>query len=187
MSIRSQDSNRFAERLRRSKAESASLLVLEEVDALEPVRGPMTRDHKVEEVVELLWMDESASQNGVLFIATTNRKHALDPALLRRCRFDHAIEVGYPSAEEVRAALQEILSERPRSPKRKPCQAPHEHIASTEASAIRQRWGSDVIPKPDSAGCISRGVKSSGSRLHCVGSPESPNAPPSGPTCGHKA
>jgi ATP-dependent 26S proteasome regulatory subunit len=27
--------------------------------------------------------------------------------------FDHTIEVGYPSAEEVRAALQEILSERP--------------------------------------------------------------------------
>jgi cell division protease FtsH len=96
-----------------AKRKSPSLIVLEEVDALAPARGPMTHDHKVEEVVELLRMVESASENGVLFIATTNRKHALDPALLRRGRFDHAIEVGYPSAEEVEAALQEILSERP--------------------------------------------------------------------------
>jgi ATP-dependent 26S proteasome regulatory subunit len=96
-----------------AKRKSPSLIVLEEVDALAPARGPMTHDHKVEEVVELLRMVESASENGVLFIATTNRKHALDPALLRRGRFDHAIEVGYPSAEEVRAALLEILSERP--------------------------------------------------------------------------
>jgi ATP-dependent 26S proteasome regulatory subunit len=96
-----------------AKRNAPSLLVLEEVDALAPARGPMTHDHKVEEVVELLRMVESAAQNGVLFIATTNRKDALDPALLRRGRFDHAIEVGYPSAEEVKAALQEILSERP--------------------------------------------------------------------------
>jgi cell division protease FtsH len=96
-----------------AKRSSPSLIVLEEVDAVAPARGPMTHDHKVEEVVELLRMVESASQNGVLFIATTNRKHALDPALLRRGRFDHAIEVGYPSTDEVRAALREILSGRP--------------------------------------------------------------------------
>jgi cell division protease FtsH len=96
-----------------AKRKSPSLIVLEEVDALAPARGPLTHDHKVEEVVELLRMVESASESGVLFIATTNRKQALDPALLRRGRFDHAIEVGYPSAEEVRAALVEILSERP--------------------------------------------------------------------------
>jgi cell division protease FtsH len=102
-------------RLRYGRATIAplSLIVLEEVDALAPARGPLTHDHKVEEVVELLRMVESASESGVLFIATTNRKQALDPALLRRGRFDHAIEVGYPSAEEVRAALVEILSERP--------------------------------------------------------------------------
>jgi cell division protease FtsH len=97
----------------RATIASLSLIVLEEVDALAPARGPLTHDHKVEEIVELLRMVESASESGVLFIATTNRKKALDPALLRRGRFDRAIEVGYPSAEEVRAALVEILSERP--------------------------------------------------------------------------
>ena len=80
----------------RATIASLSLIVLEEVDALAPARGPLTHDHKVEEIVELLRMVESASESGVLFIATTNRKQALDPALLRRGRFDHAIEVGYP-------------------------------------------------------------------------------------------
>jgi ATP-dependent Zn protease len=72
----------------------------------------MTHDHKVEEVNEILHLIESAAKNNILVIATTNRREALDPALLRKGRFDHAIEVGYPTAEEVSAALTAMLKDR---------------------------------------------------------------------------
>jgi cell division protease FtsH len=96
-----------------ARRNAPSLVVLEEIDALAAARGPMTQDHKVEEVTELLRLVESASKNGILVVATTNRKDALDPAILRKGRFDHAIEVSYPTATEVRSALVGMMLERP--------------------------------------------------------------------------
>ena len=46
----------------------------------------------------------------------TNRIDMIDPAVIRRGRFDHIIEVGYPSAEEVRSLLGKLLSELPKDP-----------------------------------------------------------------------
>jgi cell division protease FtsH len=90
-----------------------SLLILEEIDAVAPARGPMSHDHKVEELTEILRMIESAAKNGVLVLATTNRKEALDPALLRKGRFDHSVLVDYPTREEVELALRGMLKDRP--------------------------------------------------------------------------
>jgi SpoVK/Ycf46/Vps4 family AAA+-type ATPase len=67
-----------------AKRSSPSLLILEEIDAVAPARGPMSQDHKVEELTEILRMIESAAKNGVLVLATTNRKEAFDPAVLKR-------------------------------------------------------------------------------------------------------
>jgi len=96
-----------------AKRNAPALIVLEEIDAIASSRGPMTHDHKVEEVNEILRLVEGAAKNNILVIATTNRREALDPALLRKGRFDHAIEVGYPTAEELRAALTAMLKDRP--------------------------------------------------------------------------
>ena len=96
-----------------AKSKAPSLILLEEIDALASTRGPMSHDYKVEEVAELLRLVETASANDILVVATTNRREALDPAILRRGRFDHAIEVGYPTDEEVCGALIAILGERP--------------------------------------------------------------------------
>ena len=96
-----------------AKRKAPALIVLEEIDALAASRGPMTHDHKVEEVTELLRLVESASKNGILVVATTNRREALDPAILRKGRFDHAIEVDYPTADEVFATLDSMLNDRP--------------------------------------------------------------------------
>jgi hypothetical protein len=96
-----------------AKAAAPSLVVLEEIDALATARGPTSHDHKVEEVTELLKLVERAAQNRILVMATTNRRDALDPAILRRGRFDHAIEVGYPEADEVVIALEQMLANRP--------------------------------------------------------------------------
>ncbi|MCK1715044.1 AAA family ATPase [Bradyrhizobium sp. 143] len=99
-----------------AKRSAPSLLVLEEIDAVAPARGPMSQDHKVEELTEILRMIESAAKNGVLVLATTNRKEALDPAVLRTGRFDHSVLVDYPTKEEVKLALQGMLKDRPHDP-----------------------------------------------------------------------
>ncbi|MGX1007063.1 cell division protease FtsH [Bradyrhizobium japonicum] len=99
-----------------AKRSAPSLLVLEEIDAVASARGPMSQDHKVEELTEILRMIESAAKNGVLVLATTNRKEALDPAVLRTGRFDHSVLVDYPTKEEVELALQGMLKERPHDP-----------------------------------------------------------------------
>lgn len=88
-----------------AKRSAPSLLVLEEIDAVASARGPMSQDHKVEELTEILRMIEAAAKNGVLVLATTNRKEALDPAVLRTGRFDHSVLVDYPTAEEVELAM----------------------------------------------------------------------------------
>jgi hypothetical protein len=95
-----------------AKAAAPSLVVLEEIDAVAAARGPMSHDHKIEEITELLKLVEKASQNGILVIATTNRRDALDPAILRRGRFDHSIEIGYPGADEVQLAMKHMLADR---------------------------------------------------------------------------
>jgi|SRR5581483_1509563 len=96
-----------------AKSKAPALILLEEIDAVASARGPMTHDYKVEEVTELLRLVETASENNILVIATTNRRDALDPAILRKGRFDHTIEVGYPTEEEVSVALTAMLAERP--------------------------------------------------------------------------
>jgi cell division protease FtsH len=101
------------QRFDEAKRNAPALVVLEVIDAVASSRGPMMHDHKVEEVNEILRLVEGAAKNNILVIATTNRREALDPALLRKGRFDHAIEVGYPTAEEVCAALSAMLKDRP--------------------------------------------------------------------------
>ena len=73
----------------------------------------MTHDHKIEEVTELLRLVETASECGILVIATTNRREALDVAMLRKGRFDHIIEVVYPTTEQVLAVVDALLNNRP--------------------------------------------------------------------------
>jgi cell division protease FtsH len=98
-----------------AKRNAPALIVLEELDALAPSRGPLTHDYKIEEVTELLRFVERASDSGILVVATTNRRDALDPATLRKGRFDHAIELGYPTAEQVFSVLNALLHDRPHS------------------------------------------------------------------------
>ncbi|HEY4919630.1 MAG TPA: ATP-binding protein [Xanthobacteraceae bacterium] len=97
-----------------AKRKAPAVIAVEEIDALAGHRGPLTHDHKVEEITELLRMVENAAKHGILVVATTNRSDALDPAMCRKGRFDHAIEVGYPNADEIHAVLRALLDERPR-------------------------------------------------------------------------
>ncbi|EEY70132.1 cell division cycle protein 48 [Phytophthora infestans T30-4] len=47
----------------------------------------------------------SHSQGGILVVAATNRKNALDAALVRPGRIDKTIEIGYPTQEDVQDIL----------------------------------------------------------------------------------
>ena len=111
-----QTSVRLKALFRQAAERAPSIVIIDEVDALANARGIGSQDYKVEEVSELLKLVEAAAANGITLVATTNRKYAIDPAFLRKGRFDHAFEVDYPSAEEVFAALESLVSERPHVP-----------------------------------------------------------------------
>ena len=65
--------------------------------------------HHVEEVAEFLRRIPEASKCQVLVIGMTNRLEMIDPAILRRGRFDHVVEVEMPSAAEVEELIDALL------------------------------------------------------------------------------
>jgi cell division protease FtsH len=95
-------------------AESApSIVLMEEIDALTGSRSSMTNDHKIEEIAQLLRLIETASKQGILVIGTTNRFESMDEAIVRRGRFDHLIELGFPSDIEISSAVESMLKGKP--------------------------------------------------------------------------
>jgi cell division protease FtsH len=93
--------------------QAPSIVLLEEIDALAGRRNDNAHDSKIEEVSQLLRLLEKAASNAILVIATTNRYEVLDSAIVRRGRFDHVIEVGFPSEIEISLALESLLKLRP--------------------------------------------------------------------------
>jgi len=97
-------------------AKAPAILLMEEIDAMTGDRDRGQQEHKVEEVNQLLRLVEDAAARGILLIATTNRLEAIDPAILRRGRFDLKIEVGYPDEAEIKVVLESLLEKRPTAP-----------------------------------------------------------------------
>ena len=77
--------------------------------------GGISGLHHVEEVAEFLRRIPEAIKNKVLIIAMTNMIDLIDPAILRRGRFDHVIKVGMPSRIEVASLLESLLSKLPKA------------------------------------------------------------------------
>jgi cell division protease FtsH len=92
-----------------------SIIVIDEMEAflIDRSVGQASGTHHVEEVAEFLRRIPEAAKKRVLVIAMTNMLDSIDPAILRRGRFDHIIEVNMPSAEEVRLLLTNLLSKLP--------------------------------------------------------------------------
>jgi len=93
-----------------------SVIVIDEMEAFLSDRraGSSSGLHHVEEVAEFLRRIPEAIKNKVLIIAMTNLIDMIDPAILRRGRFDHIIEVGMPSREEVASLVDSLLSKLPK-------------------------------------------------------------------------
>lgn len=91
------------------------MILIDEMEAFLTDRGvgKSSGTHHLEEVAEFLRRIPEATKRHVLVIAMTNMLDSIDPAILRRGRFDHIVEVKMPSVEEVRTLLISLLSKLP--------------------------------------------------------------------------
>lgn len=94
-----------------------SIVVIDEMESflLDRRSGSTSGLHHIEEVAEFLRRIPEAIKNKVLIIAMTNMVEMIDPAILRRGRFDHILEVGMPSREEVASLIDSLLSKLPKA------------------------------------------------------------------------
>ena len=90
----------------RAEASAPSIVFIDEIDSIAPIRDEVYGDVEKRIVAQLLTlMDGMSVRNNVVVIAATNREDAIDPALRRPGRFDREIEIGVPN----RAGRTEIL------------------------------------------------------------------------------
>lgn len=92
-----------------------SILVIDEMEAFLSDRGMAgpSGTHHVEEVAEFLRRIPEAISKGVLVFAMTNMIDAIDPAILRRGRFDHIIEVKMATTKEIESLLKTKFADLP--------------------------------------------------------------------------
>lgn len=74
-----------------------SVVLIDEIDALAPIRDGMVHQHDSRLVSQLLVLLDGMEDRGkVIVIATTNRLEAIDEAIKRPGRFDYHIQVSNP-------------------------------------------------------------------------------------------
>jgi hypothetical protein len=110
-------SKKVAEMFDKAIENAPSVLVIDEMEAFLADResGGGSSHHRVEEVAEFLRRIPEASKNEVLIVAMTNRIEMIDPAIIRRGRFDHVIKVDYANADEVVVLIDKLLATLPKS------------------------------------------------------------------------
>ncbi len=107
-------SKKVADVFEKAMQSSPSVLVIDEMEAFLADREMGSGHHRVEEVAEFLRRIPEAAKNEVLIIAMTNRLEMIDPAILRRGRFDHVIKVDFANEAEVLSLLEKLLSSLPK-------------------------------------------------------------------------
>ena len=107
---------RVEEIFRKARQVSPSIIFLDELDALVPIRGGAVGEpHVTERIVNQLLseMDGLEELRGVVVIGATNRPDIIDPALLRPGRFDEMIMVPVPGLESRRKIFRVHLQKMP--------------------------------------------------------------------------
>lgn len=107
-------SKKVAEVFDKAIQNAPSVLVIDEMEAFLADRDMGSGHHRVEEVAEFLRRIPESAKSDVLIIGMTNRIEMIDPAILRRGRFDHVIKVDFASEVEVLSLLEKLLSSLPR-------------------------------------------------------------------------
>jgi cell division protease FtsH len=93
-----------------------SVLVIDEMEAFLADREMGQGHHRVEEVAEFLRRIPEAAGREVLIVAMTNRVEMIDPAILRRGRFDHIVKVDYADEIAVLSLLTNMMTGLPHEP-----------------------------------------------------------------------
>ncbi|MDE0394626.1 MAG: AAA family ATPase [Gammaproteobacteria bacterium] len=119
----------------RAKAEAPCVLFLDEVDAMIPSRGGELHQGIASEVNEWLVQIDGCGEHDVFLVAATNQPRRLDPAVLRRGRFDKVVFVGPPDREARKAMFDIHLRRRPLS----------DEVNADELARMTLGWvGSDI-------------------------------------------
>jgi transitional endoplasmic reticulum ATPase len=100
---------KIREIFRKARMTAPCIVFFDEIDSIAKARGTTFGDDVTEKVLNQLLteLDGMEELNDVVFIAATNRKDLLDPALLRPGRIDREIEVPLPD-EKARLEILKI-------------------------------------------------------------------------------
>ena len=107
-------SKKVAEVFDKAMENAPSVLVIDEMETFLADRETASGHHRVEEVAEFLRRIPEVAKNDVLIVAMTNRVDMVDPAILRRGRFDHVVNVDFASEVDVLSLLEKLLSTLPK-------------------------------------------------------------------------
>lgn len=108
-------SKKIAQIFEEAEKNAPAVVVIDEMESFLSNREMSgTNLHHTEEVGEFLRLLQQAQENRVLVVAMTNLLDSIDPAVKRKGRFDHIIEVGVPSVEEIESLLTKLLEKLPK-------------------------------------------------------------------------
>jgi cell division protease FtsH len=100
-------SRRVRQLAKQARDAAPCIIFIDEFDSLGGRRGRPNRSGEEEVTLNqlLVEMDGMAANNGVIWMAATNREDMLDPAVRRPGRFDRVVEVPLPTAADRLAIL----------------------------------------------------------------------------------
>ena len=89
------------ELFKKARQVAPTIVFLDELDSIAPMRGTDTGSHVTDSVVNQLLtsIDGLESMEGVVVIGATNRPDIIDPSLLRPGRFDRLVQIPSPDKE----------------------------------------------------------------------------------------
>ncbi len=92
---------------KRARKAGGGVIFIDEVDSLGGKRGRQGGHQEDDRTLNqlLVEMDGFGPTEGIIVVAATNRGSDLDPALLRKGRFDRSVTVSLPTVEERKAIL----------------------------------------------------------------------------------
>lgn len=105
-------SQKIGEVFKEAMKHAPAVVVIDEMESF-LCRREGSHDYRIEEVGEFLRLIPRAAENRILVVGMTNLLELIDPAMLRRGRFDHVIRVDLPGVESVEAVLKNLLGDRP--------------------------------------------------------------------------
>lgn len=106
----------IAQLFENAMAEAPAVMIMDEMEAYLTTRsdGRGVNQHHMEEIAEFLRILPKLQAKKVLLFGMTNMPEQIDPAIRRKGRFDHVIEVGMPSRTEIMELLGTLLRDVPK-------------------------------------------------------------------------